>query len=842
MPSLVDLPRRTKESAYETIIQKSRDDANYFCEFVLKDEKGMYIKQSSIHKEINWHIDECRRQKKNCGVLAPWGHGKCFAAGEKIDTAEGEHIPIEKFTPKNRIFDAFGKPRTPAWHGPIGQKECYQVIFTSGRSQTATYDHPFLTQRGFVQAKDLLPTDRVKMAIPIPDGPLQNFPAKDAWLAGLYIGDGSYGKISCADNLVLNSLSVFGTLTYLGQYDYYLRGIGKILRSVGIHDRHAKQLPNIRKFDTESLRHFMAGWFDADGTVSFCNKYRIRKDGIRYAHSRSYRVELYSINKFWLEEAQYAFLRLGIATQLRLKNGRYKGFRHVSWRLTIEGKQRVKRFRDIIPTVSTKSKKLYDSAIDESRCETELLDGVRAVLPIGMRECWGFTMPGGVHAINGIVSHNTEQVAIGRSLQFIGENTNNRIFIVSNSDDNAKSRVSSIEKYIDQDKDYQQVFPQVKSANKEEWSRHKLIVDRTSRSKDGSIEAWGITTSGMGSRCDFLIVDDPVDLRNAVLNPAFRPQVKECFYNVWMSRLAPEGFVIYIATVWHNDDLTSELLKNTGYSFLVIKVSEDYSCLECESPFKGKFTIPLWEEKWSKDRLISKRKDIGERAFNRGYRQMALSDEDRTFPSALRIFKDRVSISDIVRPEWPRYGGCDPFGQMVVIFTLAQSPQGKRYPIDIRFGKWGPTETVLQLIDAYRTHRHQLICVENNAAQEAIIQWALEKGEASMPIAAFTTGKQKADPAVGLPGMEVEFANDSWTVPMGREPHEPDCQCGFCKWKRELMEHPIGAASDFVMASWFAREAARAASASAEGSAGESETIITAEEMGLERVTIGGTE
>lgn len=408
-------------------------------------------------------------------------------------------------------------------------------------------------------------------------------------------------------------------------------------------------------------------------------------------------------------------------------------------------------------------------------------------------------------------SGKTEQVAIARALRLIGEDTNNRVFIVSNSDDNAKARVSSIEKYIEQDTDYQSVYPHVKPASREEWSKHKLIVDRSSRSKDGSIEAWGITTSGTGSRCDYLIIDDPVDLRNAILNPAMREQVKQCFYNVWMSRLSPEGFMIYIATVWHNDDLTNELLKNPEYCFLTIKVSDDFSCLECNSPLKGKFSIPLWEEKWNKNRLIAKRKEIGERAFNRGFRQQALSDEDRTFSSYLSIFRYGVSINDIVQPYWPRFAGVDPFGQMVVIFTIAMGPTGKRYPIDIRFGKWSPNKTVEQLIEAYRVHRHQLICVENNASQEAIIQWALEKGERSMPIAAFTTGKQKADPMIGLPGIDVEFANGAWEVAMGMAEHEPDCKCGFCLWKKELSEHPIGSTADFVMASWFAREAARAA-------------------------------
>lgn len=439
----------------------------------------------------------------------------------------------------------------------------------------------------------------------------------------------------------------------------------------------------------------------------------------------------------------------------------------------------------------------------------------------------------------------TDGVVISRALQFIGEDVNNRIFIVCNEDNNAKARVSSIGKYIEKDKDYHLTYPQVRPGNKEEWSKHKLVVERDSKSKDGSIEAWGIMTSGTGSRCDFLIVDDPVDLRNAVLNPALRPQIKESFKNVWMSRLSTNGFVIYIATIWHEDDLTSELLKNPAYCFLVMKISEDFSRIECESPLKGKFEIPLWEAVWPKEKLIAKRKAIGERAYNRGFRQMAMSDEDRTFPSAYKVFKYGVSVSDIVRPEWPRVMGMDPFGQNIVIFTLAVAPNGKRYPIEIRMGKWGSKKPVHELIDAYRTHRPQLIVVENNAAQDLLIQWALEVGEASMPILPFVTGKQKADPMVGLPGMEVEFANESWVCAMGAE-HEPDCSCNFCAWKKELASHPVGATQDIVMASWFAREAARAITlgvvkdTAGAPAAQEKEEIIVAEDMGLEHVNIGG--
>jgi hypothetical protein len=429
----------------------------------------------------------------------------------------------------------------------------------------------------------------------------------------------------------------------------------------------------------------------------------------------------------------------------------------------------------------------------------------------------------------------TESVVIARTLQFLGENPNNRIFIVCNADDNAASRVSSISKYIEYDPEYRLVHPNIIPEKKDDWGKHKLVVQRTSKSKDGSVEAWGITTSGTGAGCDIMIFDDPVDLRNAILNPALRTQVKESFRNVWCSRVASNGFRIYIATVWHSDDLTSEILNNPEWSFLVIKVSEDFSYFDCESPLKGKFSIPLWEEKWPKEVLIKRYREIGQRAFNRGFRQQALSDEDKTFPSANSIFRTDLSISDVVHSSWMRVVGIDPFGQWVVLFVLALSPEGRRFPIEVRRGKWQPKETVDQIIDTFRIHRPQLMVCENNASQDAIVQWALEKGH-QIPITPFTTGSQKVNPEMGLPGMEVEFANGSWICAMGHE-HPPDCSCGFCVWRRELNEHPLGVAADTVMASWFAREGARAlVSGALEES---SEEVITGEEIGLDRVLIG---
>lgn len=428
----------------------------------------------------------------------------------------------------------------------------------------------------------------------------------------------------------------------------------------------------------------------------------------------------------------------------------------------------------------------------------------------------------------------TEQAIIGRALDEIGKNQNIRIAVVTNTDDNSKARISSIIKYIQSDEEYHRIYPNVEPAQNEDWSKHKIIVKRESKSKDGTVEAWGITSSGTGSRCDMLLFDDPVDMRNTITNPAMRPMVKDCFKNVWLPRLVPGGMVIYIATLWHQDDNTSEILKNKEWKFLVMQVSEDFKSIECDSAFKGKFNIPLWS-KWNEKELKQRFNLIGKRAFNRGFRQQALSDEDRTFPSSEKIFREDIGL-DVVGAEWPRVVGIDPFGQAVVIFVIALSPKGLKVRIDIRRGKWGPTRTIKEIIGVHRTYQPHIMVCENNASQEAILQWASEKNY-DMNIVPFTTGKQKADPELGLPSLEVEFANDSWLVPCkGIDTFDSEHPTNV--WRRELMEHPLGKAEDTVMACWFAREGARFLMRKEE----PVEEIVTQEEMGVEAVTIGDYE
>jgi phage terminase large subunit-like protein len=146
-----------------------------------------------------------------------------------------------------------------------------------------------------------------------------------------------------------------------------------------------------------------------------------------------------------------------------------------------------------------------------------------------------------------------------------------------------------------------------------------------------------------------------------------------------------------------------------------------------------------------------------------------------------------------------------------VIATVSFDEKGKKYLIDLRRGRFSSPDTARHMIEVNNLYKPQLILVENNTYQQALIQWIKDLGGLDMPVQSFTTTVNKLNQEVGLPSLAVEIENSLWCVPMkwheGME--EDKCDCAFCVLKKELLEYPASGHSDYVMAMWLAREAYR---------------------------------
>ncbi len=181
----------------------------------------------------------------------------------------------------------------------------------------------------------------------------------------------------------------------------------------------------------------------------------------------------------------------------------------------------------------------------------------------------------------------TQQLVIGHTLYQLGQNRNQRIGIVCNSDANARKRVTAIKSYIERDRDYHRVFPGVRPDRRTGWGKEEIYVERDegARSVDPSVFSAGVFSTGIGGRVDGLVIDDPVDLRNAIFMPKLREAVTTAIKNVWLSRLEPIGWLIYVATAWHPLDTTHQLIRDPEvrgqYCALIQRISDDYERIEC---------------------------------------------------------------------------------------------------------------------------------------------------------------------------------------------------------------------------------------------------------------------
>lgn len=408
-------------------------------------------------------------------------------------------------------------------------------------------------------------------------------------------------------------------------------------------------------------------------------------------------------------------------------------------------------------------------------------------------------------------SAKTTQLAISRVIWELGHNPNLRVKIITATDDLAADIVASIADQIARNPRVRQVFPKLKPASASLWPKpgaraNRLVVARESQHKDPSVSGHGVLTTGTGGRADLIIFDDVVDYRNSVASPTLRGRVAESALEVWINLLGPTGRAVYVATVWHEDDLTMQLRDNPEWTVWWRPAREEET---------GEL---LWPERWGEEELAAREREIGPRAFARQYLLVPISDEERTFPPEVLAAceDDSCRPGQVVVPDsWPRYSGVDlaaSLGQKAswtVMFTAAADPKTKRrYPLEIVRKRQHFPDTIRMIQNAWHAWAPRLIYVESNAYQAAVAQ-ELSGRDRSIPIKCYTTGSEKMNPDIGIPSLSASMANGSWLIPRGGSAHMSRCECGWCAWVRELSLHPTGEHSDCIMAMWLCELAAR---------------------------------
>ena len=395
---------------------------------------------------------------KGMNALGGGTDGMCVCAGTKIFKASGEIINIEDLKKEDGIigWDKNSKQIVPQLiHDFIEprQKECLEIVLKNGYSIKCSIDHPILSDNSpkarnrvingkriairpweFRRADELKVGDFVGLANNIDYWGNTNVP--NAYIVGLLIGDGSYGKgASCRlisadpdtwrflenNNLgVLNHCDDSRPEKYNKEIrTYRIIGGMELLHQLGIAYQTGKNktLPkNIGKFDKVSVCNLLAGLFDTDGSISVNEE------------KQSYSITLYQSNINLLEEVRIQLHKLGIFSTIGTrKAAKYKfGGKIInsneSYRLEIHDISSVIKFYNLIPlNISYKKENLqriYNMLKDKKVQEHNDISGAKqckivSITPIGVQTVYNLQADyNHTYLANCIITHNTTTDAI----------------------------------------------------------------------------------------------------------------------------------------------------------------------------------------------------------------------------------------------------------------------------------------------------------------------------------------------------------------------------------------------------------------------------------------------
>jgi hypothetical protein len=362
----------------------------------------------------------------------------------------------------------------------------------------------------------------------------------------------------------------------------------------------------------------------------------------------------------------------------------------------------------------------------------------------------------------------TEQLAIARTLWELGRNPNLRAGLCCNTYSQAAKVLGAIRDHVARNEKLRRVFPSLRPG--EPWTGSAInLAGRAVGIKDYSIQAFGVHGSVLGTRLDWLVMDDVCDYENT-RTPAGRADAVGWIKATLLGRLTADARAVLIGTSWHPDDVPHTFMREGWPAIVDRAIVADGT--------------PLWPEQWPLARLEAKRQEIGSWEFAR---QLLNEPHDEATSRVKRAWIDAalhkgtrtsdgrggVALSAV---DLKREGDGD--GLILVGMDLAASRRAAaddaamvsllvrrnrtRRLLCVEGGKWTAPEMVQRIAD-HNARYSPIFWVENNATQDLLLQTA--RWLTTALVRPHTTGSGQASLQFEFEKFAVELEQGLWEIP-----------------------------------------------------------------------------
>lgn len=458
------------------------------------------------------------------------------------------------------------------------------------------------------------------------------------------------------------------------------------------------------------------------------------------------------------------------------------------------------------------------------------------------------------------IGHSKTYLTAALTMFLLGIEPMTRGAIVSATQEQAVKPLGMVSDYILSSDELHVVFPHLRPTRRkrEPWTQTAITVDRPPGIRDASLRAIGYEGAILGSRLDWIIIDDILSRENTATDEQRKKLIEWVEMSVF-SRIEPNPHarIILTNTAWHPEDLL-HVLERRGWPTMRMSILGDIHVqddmdLVREARESGKVysfwdhpgvrmrenkksyephdamrltahdpdphnVVPLFPKRFPPAEVERIRRRTLLPVWNRNYLSIARSDDESMckveYIEACKKAARERGIHGMVH-QWKEghlvFTGVDlaikegEHNDLTAFFTFAVLPSGHRQILHIESGRMQGPVIVDKIVDI--TQRYgSIVIVENNGAQDYLRQFVLKK-DAAIPIRAHTTTARKAHPEYGVASVFVEMANGAWLIPNdphGDMHHEVETFANAC-----LNYVPEKHTNDVLMAQYFARELAR---------------------------------
>lgn len=849
-----DLAERLFRDWQQSMVVLARHDPSAFCEYVLRNENtGGPIYQHKDHEEIHAAILKHPR-------TAIWTHpafGKCVTAGSRVLLSSGRWVVIESLEGHDCELVAWDEyamalktVRARVWSDKTVPVVALKLA--NGVSVTATRDHPFMVDTyKWVRAGDLTLSDGIlsvsNLILPKTEQRTTVLESEEALLLGFMLS----GRIS-GENVIVRK--VRGRPEYEKQRNELIESVGwsvkpyqrltdiiqiegtctfspaAFLRScceVSSDGYPAEFLEDVTLSDIEIIKRMLRGVFATAFHGQEDSEYGRISATIGVGNDR-----IPEGLGFAAKETAHAIrrllMRVGVSARVfqhskmlttergggifadNENEGRWRKPSKPVWCIRVP-RPEIARFW---PTV------LSPPSITRTLTSVP----IREITPVGEAKVWSVEVFDVCHSflVDGLVTHNTNQISIGHVLWRIGKDPGTAIAILSNTGAMAAKIVSSLKQYIASSPELHDVFPHLKPGEK--WAEYAFTVDRTTFRKDPTVQAIGLTGNIVGTRLDGLVVDDLDDM-DTVRTLEAREHTQQWVRKQALTRMNADGWCVMIGNVWHEKDTMHTLAakgnwKQLRYPVMLPDGQGDFIS-------RDPVSFPI-------ERIVSIRDDdLGPVAFQQLYMLSPRADGEQRFReewilASLEKGKGQYLYSEgLARtPQGCRaITGVDlgvkkkASSDPTVITTVLEIPIAKdRYELQILNiikGRWNAQEIMEQIAKQQKLFGSE-VWVESNGAQDFIVQ-LMSMSSVYCPVKSFYTGKNKYDPMFGVESIAAEMSVGLWSFPSPDGTRE-GCEGALNELIEEMLAYtPGNHTGDILMSLWIAREAARSSRKTSSG-------------------------